>query len=266
MFVDSHCHLDRMKLVETEGLDAVITQATDAGVEHMLCVGVTLDDFYPMAKLVEQRPNISMSCGIHPLYVTKGHVDFAELKQICSRDDIVAVGETGLDYFYDKESHLKQQESFAYHIELANELNKPLIIHTRDAREATIQMLREGGAEQCGGVMHCFTENQWMADQALELGFYISISGIVTFRNAESLREVVRNVPLERLLIETDSPWLAPVPHRGKENQPAYVSEVAKYVASLKGVSVEQVAHTTRDNFYQLFARAQTKSPRPSLE
>lgn len=257
MFVDSHCHLDKIKQVETDGLDAVLAQAEQSQVEHMLCVGVTLDDFYPMAKLVEQRANISMSCGLHPLYVAKNRIDYDELKQICSRDDIVAVGETGLDYFYDKEHHQRQQDSFAYHIELANELEKPLIIHTRDAREDTINMLREGKAERCGGVLHCFTENQWMADQALDLGFYISISGIVTFRNAEALRDVVRRVPLDNLLIETDAPWLAPVPHRGKENQPAYVTEVAKCVASLKGVSVERVAEVTRRNFYQLFARAQ---------
>ena len=260
MFVDSHCHLDRMKQVQTDGLETVLAQAAQAGVEHMLCVGVTLDEFYPMAKLVEHRPNVSMSCGLHPLYVADNRVDFAELKRLCARDDVVAVGETGLDYFYDKAHHQRQRESFAYHIELANALNKPLIIHTRDAREVTIDMLREG-AVRCGGVLHCFTENQWMADQALDLGFYISISGIVTFRNAEHLRDVVRRVPLEHLLIETDSPWLAPVPHRGKENQPAYVSEVAKCVASLKGVSVERVAEVTRDNFYKLFARAQ-RNPR----
>lgn len=260
MFVDSHCHLDKMKQVQTDGLDAVLAQAEQAGVEHMLCVGVTLDDFYPMAKLVEASPNVSMSCGLHPLYVAKNRIDFDELKQICARDDVVAVGETGLDFFYDKEHHQRQRESFAYHIELANELDKPLIIHTRDAREATIDMLRAGSAERCGGVLHCFTENQWMAEQALDLGFYISISGIVTFKNAESLRDVVRRVPLEHLLIETDAPWLAPVPHRGKENQPAFVSDVAKCVANLKGVSVERVAEVTRNNFYKLFARAQNNA------
>ena len=260
MFVDSHCHLDRMKQVQEHGLDAVLAQAEQAGVEHMLCVGVTLDEFYPMAELVENRSNVSMSCGLHPLYVAQNRIDYDELRRICSRDDVVAVGETGLDFFYDQEHHQRQRESFAYHIEMANELGKPLIIHTRDAREATIEMLRAGNAERCGGVIHCFTENQWMAEQALELGFYISISGIVTFRNAESLREVVRYVPLEHLLIETDSPWLAPVPHRGKENQPAYVSEVAKCVASLKGVSVERVAEVTRNNFYNLFAQAQNKT------
>lgn len=257
MFVDSHCHLDRMKQVQQGGLNTVLANAEAQGVEHMLCVGVTLDEFYPMAELVEDLPNVSMSCGLHPLYVAQNRVDYDELARICGREDIVAVGETGLDYHYDKEHHRKQQESFARHIELANNLAKPLIIHTREAREDTIAMLKEGRAQQCRGVMHCFTENQWMAERALDLDFYISISGIVTFASAGELREVVRNVPLERLLIETDSPWLAPVPHRGKENQPAYVSEVARCVAELKGVSVEEVAATTRSNFYTLFDRAQ---------
>lgn len=259
MFVDSHCHLDKIKEVQEQGLTAVLERARQHQVEHMLCVGVTLDDFYPMAELVQENSSISMSCGLHPLYVAKNRIDYDELRAICQRDDIVAVGETGLDYFYDKENHQRQQESFAYHIELANELQKPLIIHTRDAREDTINMLKEGNAERCGGVLHCFTENQWMAEQALELGFYISISGIATFRNASSLRDVVAQVPLQRLLIETDAPWLAPVPHRGKENEPAFVPEVAKCIAAIKGVSVEEVAAQTKENFYQLFDRAQAK-------
>lgn len=258
MFVDSHCHLDKIKQVQQGGLDQVLANAKTAGVEHMLCVGVTLDDFYAMAELVEGLPNVSMSCGFHPLYVANNRTDYAELSRICKRDDIVAVGETGLDYYYDKEHHARQQESFARHIELANELHKPLIIHTRDAREDTIAMLKEGRAEQCRGVLHCFTENQWMADRALELDFYISISGIVTFASANELRDVVRNVPLERLLIETDAPWLAPVPHRGKENEPAFVTEVARCVAELKGVSIEEVAAVTQANFFSLFERAQS--------
>lgn len=258
MFVDSHCHLDKIKRVQQGGLTEVLADAESAQVEHMLCVGVTLDDFYPMAELVKDLPNVSMSCGLHPLYVAQNRTDYDELARICSRDDIVAVGETGLDYYYDKEHHGRQQESFARHIELANDVAKPLIIHTRDAREDTIAMLKEGHAEQCRGVLHCFTENQWMADRALELGFYISISGIVTFASANELRDVVRNVPLEHLLIETDAPWLAPVPHRGKENEPAYVTEVARCVAELKGISVEEVAATTRKNFYTLFDHAQS--------
>lgn len=253
MYVDSHCHLDKIKRSSTDGMQSVIDKARHAGVEHMLCVGVTLEDFATMEEQISPFPEVSMSCGFHPLYIAKNLPDYEALSEICTRPDVVAVGETGLDYYYDKEHHQRQQESFSKHIELANEVNKPLIIHTRDAREDTIGMLREGHAERCGGVLHCFTESQEMAEQALELGFYISISGIVTFANAKALREVVKNIPLEHLLIETDSPWLAPVPHRGKENEPAYVSHVAECVAELKGISKEEVAAETRANFYRLF-------------
>ncbi|RUO22348.1 metal-dependent hydrolase [Aliidiomarina iranensis] len=253
MFVDSHCHLDKLKTTETEGIDKVLAAARAASIEHMLCIGVALDDFAKMQEIVGQHNDVSFSCGVHPLYVAKHGFNERDLANLCAREDVVAVGETGLDYYYDKEHITTQQESFARHIEIANQVKKPLIIHTRDAREDTIDMLREGRAEKCRGVMHCFTESMDMAEKALELGFYISISGIVTFASAEELRQVVRQVPLERLLIETDSPWLAPVPHRGKENQPAFVTHVAECVADLKGVAVEEVAEVTRNNFYNLF-------------
>lgn len=260
MFVDSHCHLDKLKTTEQHGIGQVLQDARNAKVEHMLCIGVALDDFAQMQNIVGSHADVSYSCGVHPLYVAKHGFAEAELAQLCARADVVAVGETGLDYYYDKEHIPEQQESFARHIEIANQVQKPLIIHTRDARNDTIAMLREGRAERCRGVMHCFTESMEMAEQALNLGFYISISGIVTFASAEELRDVVRNVPLERLLIETDSPWLAPVPHRGKENQPAYVSHVAECVATLKNVSIEEVAAVTRENFYQLFQGANRAS------
>lgn len=255
MYVDSHCHLDKLKTTAEHGIEHVLAHARAAKVEHMLCIGVALDDFAQMQRIVGKHPDVSYSCGVHPLYVAKHGFAEAELASLCAQPDVVAVGETGLDYYYDKEHIAAQQESFARHIEIANNVQKPLIIHTRDAREDTIAMLREGRAERCKGVMHCFTESLEMAEQALDLGFYISISGIVTFASADELREVVRNVPLERLLIETDSPWLAPVPHRGKENQPAYVEHVAACVAKLKNVTVEEVAAVTRNNFYQLFPR-----------
>lgn len=258
MFVDSHCHLDRIDLAPFDGkLENVIRAAQAAQVKHMLCVGVTLDAFPAMRELVAEFPEVSMSCGMHPLYVAKNPYDPQQLKAMAAAPEVVAIGETGLDYYYDPESRPVQQESFAYHIELANELDKPLIIHTRDARDDTLAMLREGRAERCGGVLHCFTETYEMAKQAIDdLDFYISISGIVSFRNATELREVVRKLPLEKLLIETDSPWLAPVPHRGKENQPAFVADVARCVAEVKGVSVEEVAAVTTENFCQLFQRA----------
>lgn len=255
-FVDSHCHLDRMKAVADEGVDAVLNRATQAGVEHMLCVNVTLSEYPQMRELVGQRDNVSFSCGLHPLYMKQEAYSAEQLRLYLQDPKVVAVGETGLDYYYDKAYHKAQQESFAGHIELACEVNKPLIIHTRDARDDTIDILREGKAERCRGVLHCFTESLAMAKQALELDFYISISGIVTFASAADLREVVRYLPLERLLIETDSPWLAPVPHRGKENEPAYVTEVARYIAELKQCSLAEVAAQTKQNFYDLFQLA----------
>src|SRR5690554_2168071 len=256
-FVDSHCHLDRMKAVGTDGVDVVIGRATNAGVEHMLCVNVTLSEYPQMRALVGERSNVSFSCGVHPLYIQQEAYSATQLRELVNDDKVVAVGETGLDYYYDKEHHQAHQESFASHIEIACEVNKPLIIHTRDAREDTIAMLREGRAERCRGVLHCFTETLEMAEQALDLGFYISISGIVTFASANELREVVQHLPLDRILIETDSPWLAPVPHRGKENEPAYVAEVARCVAALKKCTVAEVAAQTRKNFYDLFSLAQ---------
>ncbi len=257
-FVDSHCHLDRIKAVGTEGIEAVLGRATSAGVEHMLCVNVTLSEYPKMRELVGNRDNVSFSCGMHPLYMKQETYSAKTLRELVNDDKVVAVGETGLDYYYDKEFHLAQQESFASHIEIACEVNKPLIIHTRDARVDTIAMLREGGAERCRGVLHCFTETLEMAEQALDLGFYISISGIVTFASADELRQVVERLPLDRILIETDSPWLAPVPHRGKENEPAYVPEVARCIAALKKCSVAEVAAQTRKNFYDLFSLARS--------
>jgi TatD DNase family protein len=166
---------------------------------------------------------------------------------------VVALGETGLDYFYQKDNIPLQQESFRQHIRIGRDLNKPVIVHTRDARDDTLAILREENAQDCGGVLHCFTEDLPTAKALLDLGFYISFSGIVTFRNAEPLREVARYVPLDRMLVETDSPYLAPVPHRGKENQPAYVRDVAEYLAVLKGVSLENLAQATTANFSRLF-------------
>lgn len=256
MYVDSHCHLDKITRSQQDGVARVMSDARAAGVEHVLCVGVTLADYPHMRRAVADVPDVSFSCGLHPLYLAEQPLDQQLLHQICQDNEVVAVGETGLDYYYDQASQDKQQRSFAEHIDVAVDLHKPLIIHTRDAREDTISALRHGGAERCRGVLHCFTETREMAEQALDLGFYISISGIVTFRSAQALREVVQALPLERLLIETDSPWLAPVPHRGKENEPAFVPEVARCIADLKGVSVAEVAAVTRQNFYDLFPLA----------
>ena len=253
MFVDSHCHLDRLELEKLGlNLDQVITAAQAKQVQHMLCVCVSLAEFEQMSALVAQYPMVSVSCGEHPLH-QHDQVDAALLLQKCSLEHVVAVGETGLDYFYSPDSKLSQQAAFVSHIQVANQVNKPLIIHTRDARQDTLALMRSHNAEQAGGVLHCFTENWEMAKAALDMGFYISISGIMTFRNAVELREVVKKLPLERLLIETDSPYLAPVPFRGKTNQPAYVTAVAEAIAHLKDVSLEQLAQVTTENFYNLF-------------
>jgi len=259
MYVDSHCHLDKID-PQKIGLELpqIIENARNNDVQHMLCVCVTIEDYAAMQAAVAEYADVSVSCGVHPLYVQDSQTPVDEvassLRQLASDSRVVAIGETGLDYFYHPESKQLQQQNFAAHIEVAQELDKPLIIHTRDAREDTISLLKEGGAEKSGGVLHCFTESLEMAKQAIdELDFYISISGIASFANAKSLREVVKALPLERLLIETDSPWLAPVPHRGKQNQPAYVVDVAKCVADVKGLTLNEVAETTTSNFYKLF-------------
>ena len=257
MLVDSHCHLDLLKL-EQEPLSAVLDEAREAGIEHMLCVSVSLERFPAMLQLIEPYPQVSASVGVHPDGIDVEDPDESRLLELANHPRIVAIGETGLDYFRsDRESCDWQRERFRTHIRAANTCCKPLIIHTRDAREDTIAILRDEGAEQAGGVMHCFTETWEMAQQAMELGFYISFSGIVTFKNAEELRDVAMRVPLDRMLIETDSPYLAPTPFRGKPNEPKYVGRVAETIAELRGMRAEELAGITSENFYRLFAAAQ---------
>ncbi|RDV27417.1 YchF/TatD family DNA exonuclease [Alteromonas aestuariivivens] len=254
MFVDSHCHLDRLKQNDQQ-LSETLAFARQRGVEHFLCVAVSVKEFDDMLAKVAEYKDVSVSCGVHPLH-QEDACSYAELLEKAAHPSVVAVGETGLDYFYSSDTREVQRQSFIDHIRVANELNKPLIIHTRDAKQDTIDLLKEHKAPTTGGVLHCFTEDLEMAQAAMELGFYISISGIVTFHSASALREVVKAVPLERLLIETDSPWLAPVPHRGKQNQPGYVVEVAEFIAQLKGITVAELARITTGNFYSLFPLA----------
>lgn len=253
MFVDSHCHLDRLKKSDSE-LREVVAAAESRRVEHMLCVAVSVKEFEDMRSKVKRFENVSMSCGVHPLH-NEDVCSFEELLRHVSRDDVVAVGETGLDYFYSEETREVQKASFIDHIIAANQVKKPLIIHTRDAREDTISLLKEYKEADTTGVLHCFTESLEMAKEAMEMGFYISISGIVTFSSANELRETVKQIPLNRLLIETDSPWLAPVPHRGKENEPANVVDVAYFIAELKGITVAELGKATTENFYTLFSQ-----------
>ncbi|MDY7025567.1 MAG: TatD family hydrolase [Pseudomonadota bacterium] len=259
MLVDSHCHLDKLDLTTHDGnLDRAVQAARDTGVQHLLNVCITLEKFQDVLSIAEQHPDISASVGVHPCYEDCQEPSVDELIELSKHPKIVAIGETGLDYFRTKKGTDMswQQARFRRHIQAANAVDKPLIIHTREAREDTIRLLKEESAEQCKGVLHCFTETQQMAEQALELGFYISISGIVTFKNATQLQDVVRTLPLERLLVETDSPYLAPVPFRGKPNEPAYVSKVAEFIADLKGVSYEELITVTGQNFFRLFKDA----------
>jgi len=258
LFVDSHCHLDRINLEKDKiEFDQLFVNAEKNNVAHMLCVAISLDQFPDMVAKSEKYDNVSYSCGVHPLHVGEDkQFTLKDLERMASDERVVAVGETGLDYYYSKDTVPMQHEYFAKHIEVANTLNKPLIVHTRDAREDTIGILKENNADRCRGVLHCFTESWEMAKAAMDIGFYISISGIATFKNAVELQDVVRKLPLDRLLIETDSPYLAPVPFRGKQNQPAYVKHVAEFVAELKGVKLEELAEITTNNFKDLFSSA----------
>ncbi|HEI8865368.1 metal-dependent hydrolase [Serratia sp. AKBS12] len=253
LLVDSHCHLDSLDYQTLhQNVDDALAKAKARDVGFFLAVATTLPGYRAMTDLIGPRADVAFSCGVHPLNLEDGY-DYDELRQLAAAQQVVALGETGLDYFYQKDNWALQQESFRQHIRIGRDLNKPVIVHTRDAREDTLRILREEQAQQCGGVLHCFTEDRATAEALLDLGFYISFSGIVTFRNAEQLRDAARYVPLDRMLVETDSPYLAPVPHRGKENQPAYVRDVAEYLAVLKGVSLETLAETTSANFSRLF-------------
>jgi TatD DNase family protein len=260
LFIDSHCHLDRLNLDDfDQNLDKVVSAAKEAQVNKLLCVSVTLKEFPSMVEKTKHFNNVYLSCGAHPLN-QEDEVDEAQLLSLSQHQNVIAVGETGLDYFYAPETKALQLDSFKKHVRVAKKLNKPLIIHTRDAQEDTLAILRDEGAAEVGGILHCFTESWEMAEQAIAMGFYISFSGIVTFKNASALRDVAKQVPDDRFLIETDAPYLAPVPHRGKQNQPAYVVEVAKHLASIRGQSVDTIAKLSTDNFNRLFSLDDNKS------
>ncbi|SEQ79340.1 TatD DNase family protein [Azotobacter beijerinckii] len=257
MLVDSHCHLDRLDLGAHGGsLEAALDAARARGVGHFLCIGVSADNAAAVRALAERHADVDCSVGVHPLDVEPDAVPaLGWLLGELAHPRVVAIGETGLDYHYQPESAALQQQAFRLHLEAARLTGKPLIVHTRAARADTLDLLREAALPQAG-VLHCFTEDWEMARAALDLGFYISLSGIVTFRNAEALREVARRVPADRLLVETDAPWLAPVPHRGKPNLPQYVREVAEFLAELRGIPFETLAEQTTGNFRRLFPLA----------
>jgi TatD DNase family protein len=248
--VDSHCHLDFPELAAD--LDAVLGDMQAHGVSHALCVSVTLEDFPQVRALAEAHENLFASVGTHPDYEHQVVARDA-LVALAAHPKVVAIGETGLDY-YRLEGDLEwQRDRFRTHIRAAREAGKPLIIHTRSAAADTIRIMQEERAAEVGGVMHCFTESWETAVQAMEMGFHISFSGIVTFKNAAVLKEVARRVPLDRLLVETDSPYLAPVPYRGKVNRPGWVRYVAEEVARLRDAPFEEIAQATTDNFFRLF-------------
>ena len=251
--IDSHCHLDRLALEKIgTDLDGVVAIAKENGVEQILCVSINLENFPEVLRISHAYENIFSSVGVHPSDDGE-EPSLEQLIQLADDPKIIAIGETGLDYFYNEGDLEWQRERFRVHIRAAVATGKPLIIHTREAEADTLAIMREEGADQIGGVMHCFTGSLAMAQQCLDLGFYISFSGIVTFRNADDLREIAKMVPEERMLIETDAPYLTPVPKRGKPNHPALVKHVAEHIAEQRGVSFEQIAKVTTANFQRLF-------------
>lgn len=255
MYIDSHCHLDCIEPDIQQTLADVITDATNDGVEHMLCVCIDLSRFDEMYNAVKTFPQVSVSAGMHPTHAVGDALSAEQIYEVVKREEVVAVGETGLDYFYQKDQPDWQKRRFRHHIEAAKQVQKPVIVHTRDAQDDTIKIIREESARDCGGVIHCFTEDWAFAKAALDQDFYISFSGIATFKTAEQIREVVRKVPADRFLIETDSPYLAPVPKRGKQNIPNYVKYVAECIAKERRLSVEEVAELSKQNFYRFLGK-----------
>lgn len=254
MLVDSHCHLDRLDLAPFGGsIDGVLAAAQQQDIGHFLCVSINLEDYPAMLGIAEAHEQVTASVGLHPNEQGGHDPGVSELVEQASHPKVVAIGETGLDYFRSEGDLEWQRERFRRHIAAARQSGKPLIIHSRDAREDTLAILAEEEAGEVGGVMHCFTGDWDMAQRAMELGFYISFSGIVTFKNAQELQAVARDMPADRMLVETDSPYLAPVPLRGKPNYPAYVRHVAEFIAELRNESYAAVAAATTNNFRRLF-------------
>lgn len=251
MFVDSHCHLNFPDLVAD--LPGILSRMETENVTHALCIGVNLPDLPGVLSIAHDHPNIYASVGVHPDYEDEQEPTVEGLLALADDPKVVAIGETGLDYFRLEGDLEWQRDRFRTHIRAARQARKPLIIHTRAAPDDTIRVMREEGAGEVGGVMHCFTESWEMAQAALDQNFYISFSGIVTFKNAASIREVAKKVPMNRILIETDSPYLAPVPNRGKTNEPSWVRYVAEEIAKVKELPVEEVGRRTTENFFQLF-------------
>lgn len=256
VFIDSHAHLHHLDLTPYHGeLKLALEAAREQGVDHILCVCITPSELPVLKEIAETYKDISISFGVHPNEVLSETLEpsEADLIELGSHPKIVALGETGLDYYRTEIGQEEQGERFRRHIRAANDLKKPLIVHTRKANEDTLAILKEEQAHHAGGVLHCFTETWEMAQKAMDMGFYISFSGIITFKNAVELQEIVKKTPLDRILIETDAPYLAPVPYRGKPNEPSYVRFVAGMIGHLKQISIEEVAQQTSQNFFDLF-------------
>lgn len=254
MYIDSHCHINFPDLAGK--LPEIFDLMAANQVSHALCIGVELEKFPEIRALAEAHPNVYASVGVHPDHEDCTEPTTEELVALADHPRVVAIGETGLDYFRLTGDLEWQRERFRTHIRAARACRKPLVIHTRAAADDTLRIMREERAGEAGGVMHCFTESLVVAEAAIELGFYISFSGIVTFKNAAALREVAAAIPLERMLIETDAPYLAPVPHRGQTNQPGFVKHVAEEIGRVRGISTEAVGDATTQNFFRLFAAA----------
>ncbi len=254
MLIDSHCHLDRIDLKPYEDdFSCFMTAAKANQLEHLLCIAIDLESYPAMLDLVLNFPEISLTVGVHPNVKECKDPSVDELVALGKLNKIVGIGETGLDYFRSEGDLSWQHQRFRNHIRAAKILKKPLIIHTREAKIDTLKILKDEGAEEIGGIIHCFTEDWEFAQKALDLNFYISFSGIITFNNATTIRDVVKKIPSDKFLIETDSPYLAPVPFRGRPNYPIYVRYVAEQVAELRGITVNKVADITTNNFYNLF-------------
>ena len=252
--VDSHCHLDRLDLSTYDGeLSGALQYAGEQGVGHMLCVCIDLEHFADVLAPARKFANVSASVGVHPNEREGEEPTVERLLELAQEPEVVAIGETGLDYYRNEGELEWQRDRFRTHITAAKQCHKPLIIHMREATDDTLTILKEERAQEAGGVMHCFAEDWDAAKRALDLDFYISFSGIVTFKSAHALKEVAKKVPIDRMLIETDSPYLAPVPYRGKPNQPAYVHQVAAQIAELRGITLEAVASATTENYFSLF-------------
>ena len=257
LLVDSHCHLDRLDLTPFAGqLQGALDNARAHGVGHMLCVCIDLEHFADVLSPAQQYDNIFASVGVHPNEREGQEPDIATLLALANDPDVIAIGETGLDYYRNEGELEWQRDRFRTHIAAAKQCGKPLIIHMREATADTLRLMQEEAAGEAGGVMHCFAEDWDAAKAALDMGFYISFSGIVTFNSAKTLKEVAKQVPLDRMLIETDSPYLAPTPYRGKSNQPAYVKYVAEHIAALRDTSLEAIGEATTENFFRLFKTA----------